>query len=222
MISGVNNSNSNLMQLLLSAMKNNSNTHATSSSSSLSKDDITKVGSASQDDKNGFLSCLQENFSKIDGNSDNQLSQDEIETYFKNNKPMGPPPGMFIQDMQSYDSQDKTTQASDSLASTEGNANKGKTHGKDRLQKDFSELDTNQDGMVSQEELAAATVNSATKANQSSNNNAKDVFASIFSNLNNSNDFSKISEQFVKKLSDAYAKQGSSSNLLSSVMNLAI
>lgn len=228
MISSVNNSNSNLMQLLLAAMKNSSSTTAadsTGSSVTSSTDGSSSVNSSDQAGEKGFLSCLQDNFSKIDSNTDGQLSKDEIGTYMKNNRPMGPPPGMVIENMQSNDSQSIDAKPIDDVASTDSNKSAGKAHHGHRLQKAFDELDTNQDGTVSKEELAAAITNNVNgstdqTSGKNSDNSISEVFDSIFSKLSSSSDSTKMIEQFAKKLTDAYGKQGG--NLLSSALDLAI
>lgn len=215
MISGVGKNDQSLMQLLLSAMKNSS---GLSNASGVSKDDLGSVTSVGGKEDE-FLDCLKSNFDKIDADSDSQLSFDEIASYTKDNRPMGPPPGMFIENMDVYsNTQSKETQDT-SVASSKGEA--ASTKSVNSFEQTFDELDTNKDGKVSQEELEAVLSNKTLDSAQSSENKLSDVFSSILDKIDGPGNSKNILEQITKKLSQAYGSQGVSS-LLSSAVDLAI
>lgn len=220
MISGINNGQSNLMQLLLSAMKGGSSTSSTDATSSSSQNDLSSIGSSEKSQDSGFLSCLQDNFSKIDGNNDGQISKDEIGTYFKNNRPMGPPPGMVIE------GQDPTaaTTSDDSVDSISSTEHKGRAHGKGKLEKAFNQLDTNQDGTLSKEELEAATTNTATQtANQTSTGNeVADAFSAIWDKVNSTGSLTNLIDQITKNLASSYATQSASGAAANSSLSLSV
>lgn len=217
MVSGVNQNDPNLLQLLLSSLKNGSSTSGIGSNAGASNGDLSGIGSIAKSAKNSFLNCLQDNFSKIDANSDGQLSQDEIGTYFKNNHPMGPPPGMFIENM----SNDQTSQTQ--ANSIDDKDSKIGEHLKKRLQKAFDKLDTNQDGTISKDEVNAFISSLGTQSTNSKvATNAADAFSSVFKNLSASGSVSNLIEQFTKNLSNTYGSQSSVSNLLSSAHSFSI
>lgn len=219
MISGVSNGNSDLMQLLLSAMKNGSSTGSSTSSSGISQDELNSVETTGKSGKGDFLSCLKENFSKIDSDSDSKLSKEEMDAYFEKNKPMGPPPGMFIENMNSYNPTE-SSELSESKE-TEGQGSKDKV--KPSAEEVFSKLDINKDGVISIEEIAEASKGKEDfTENKEDGKSVADVFSSIFDKISNSTESGKAFEQFTRKLAGAYSKTGLSSDTLKSVLDMAV
>lgn len=226
MVSGINQNDPNLMQLLFSSLQNGSSTSGIGSNAGSSQDNLSSIGSAAQSAENPFLNCLQDSFGKIDANSDGQLSQDEIATYFKNNQPMGPPPGMVIENSQSDNSKDSTN-------SLEGKIHKIGAHFKHKLEQAFDKIDTNQDGTISKDELesfvsglgtqsSSSTSSTGTTTGTTAGTAAADAFSSVFKNLNASGSVSNLIDQFAKNIANTYGSQSSLSNLLSSSHSFSV
>lgn len=215
MVSGINTENSNILQLFLSAIGQGS---AANSTNGLSQSAIESIGSKNSPE-NGFLNCLQENFDSIDADSDDQLSLSEIDDYMKNNPPpMGPPPGLFIENMNSQNQTENTGTNSNSTDSLSSSTNSNP------FEKTFDELDTNKDGKVSQEELEAAlsSFDKAADSGQSgSSSSVIDAFASIFEKLNSSGSTNNFIDQILKQV-NSYANSHTENTKITSGLNIAV
>ena len=149
MVSNVNSDSSNLLQLLLSAAKSSAQS-ATATSSSASSSE-TGIGSVSSSDstQSDFLTFLQDNFNSIDSDKDSAISQKELDTYLEKNKsPMGPPPGLIIEDASSVGSA-----SGNELEAVSSVSDSEESESTEAKQKVFDDLDTNKDGVVSQKEI---------------------------------------------------------------------
>ncbi len=227
MVNSLNIDNANIMQLLMSAMQNASSSSAASSSTGIGSESTSSSGDALSSD---FLNLLQKNFSEIDANEDSKLTEDEVTGYIDKNKPMGPPPGMMIEDA------DSTSSQSSEIAADEGASEMSAASGSESASKSnkvFDELDTNKDGVVSFDEVQAALEKTQTASgnptgsdtSDSSDKKAQDVLSTVWSKLNaSSNGSESLLQSLSKNIAEVYKNQSSSGNssLLSSVMNMAI
>lgn len=197
MISGVSSSsdNNNLIQLLLEASKNASSSSKTGSDSS----STSKVNSGGDD----FLSCLESNFTAADANYDSELSEKEISAFSKlagTQPPMGPPPGMMIED------------AGATQESSEDNP----------ISSLISSLDKDKDGTLSIDELTSSSDEQSSKTSDSKNG-FTDALSNILGNGSSSSLSSSLNDLFSKKIQETYANSSmSNSSIISSAMNYII
>lgn len=205
MISGINADDANLMQLLFSASRGLSGVGA--------NNNIGEASKVSDEGENGFLKCLNENFSKLDANSDSVLSKDEIKSFMKDHKPMGPPPGLEIEHLNPSD-----VNKAEAFEKISGKREKNEADFTSALDDFISTLDTNKDGKLSVEELGNASEKSD-KAERENSKTRTNALAEVWDKLSDSDITKKLVDQFSRKISEAY-KSSMSSGTLSSLTNL--
>ena len=207
MISSINGNGNdlNLMQLLINSANGLSNIANASNNKELSKTD---------NGENDFLNCLQANFNKVDANSDKTLSKDEVQAFMKENKPMGPPPGMVIEKMEGSD-----TNSAQSIGKYANGKEAADAADKTKLEEAFEDymkkLDKNEDGVISEEELEAA------KAEKTKNDSTKktDALSDIWKQFSGSDLSKNLMTQFSKKATEIY-NSAMSGNTISNVANI--
>lgn len=201
MISGINSEDNNLLQLLLQASKKTSSSNTSSSQSS----DALSSSSTVNSDGDDFLSCLQSNFSSADSNYDSELSDNEIESFSKlsgMNPPMGPPPGMFIED------------------ATQGTSSTSESSENNSISSLISSLDTDGDGTLSLDELTAKT-NETSSDSETTTNGFTDKLSDFLGSSAGSDLASKMSNFLGQKAQEIYSNSSllNNSSLLSSAMS---
>lgn len=171
----------------------------TDGTTGLSTDELSSIDSKGNKGQSSFIQNLTENFDKLDANKDGQLSSDEIAA----SKPSGPPP-----EKTSDSSSTESSQVNDLVQS---------------LLKNFDKLDTNEDGKLSVEELAAgldaknskrATDTEGVNANANSQSSGDKGKSS-----DESNALQNIADYFIKQLVSAYKENAGT---ISSALNLAV
>lgn len=201
MVSNVNADNNDVMQFIVNSMRG---TSAANAGQNIGAANASGSSSATKSD---FLSCLENNFSKLDSDKNGQISKDELTNYVKNQKPMGPPPGLNIENSDSTNSTQRS-KFSDTLSSV------------------VDSLDTNKDGSLSMDELSSAQNSSSQTANnsssQSSSSNSTDALATAWKKLSSSDTAKEIFQKLQHKLSDVYKNNGSLQGLMSSASSVKV
>jgi len=155
LVTSISSSNSSQIQELMAEMRKKMSDANTDGTDGLSKDELSSVDAGDDVGGANFLSSLQKNFDKIDSDSDGQLTDGEIEAAKPKGPPMGPPAGMFIEDMISYDTDSTTGLSKDELSAISSD-DEGESNFISNLTNDFDKIDTNSDGQLAQDEIEAA------------------------------------------------------------------
>ena len=233
-------SNSDYIQQLMAQMMKNMSAADTDGTTGLSKTEISSINTGDDKGGAGFLKALSDNFDKIDSDSNGQLTQSEIQAS-KPQQPMGPPPGMSIEDLTTSANTDGTDGLSkDELASVDSSSDAGQANFIKNLQDNFDKIDTNKDGELSADEIKAAKPQHSHHANESKTTSTDDTTtatattttdATSTTSTDSSNSsladfessFSKASDYLMNQLVNAY-KAGSASLMsnLESSLNLAV
>lgn len=155
MVSSISSSSgSSQLQQLMAEMQKRMKSADTDGTKGLSKDEISSVSSKDDTGGTNFLNSLTENFSKIDTDSDGQLSEKEIAAYRpEKQQQMGPPPGMFLQQIRSNDTDGSTGLSKDELSSIETGEDEGKSNFIKKLTENFDKIDANGDGQITSDEV---------------------------------------------------------------------
>lgn len=214
MVSSVSGSDSNYLQQLMAQMMKNMSAADTDGSAGLSKTEISSIDTGNDKGGQGFIKALTANFDKIDTDANGQVTAEELGMARPPKPPMGPPPGLSIDDMFSTSDIDGTDGLSkDELSSIETGDDKGAANFIKNLTKDFDKLDTNNDGQLSKEEIDAgkpqgpqpidgkAESQSTSIANSGGNEDSSSSFEDKLGSLK---------DYFVKQLLSAYEKSESS------------
>lgn len=192
MVSGITGSNSSYIQELMAQMLNKMNTADTDATAGLSKAELSSIDTDGDKGEKGFIKALTANFDKIDSDTNGQLSSEEINAAKPHKGPMGPPPGLSIEEMFSANDTDGTSGlSSEELASVDTGDDMGAANFIKNLTKDFDKIDTNQDSQLSKEEIDAAKPQGPPPGNRGEGHTAD----------NNGNSESNFSE-FKEKLGD--------------------
>lgn len=114
MVSGISNTATDSIQLMMAQMYQKMNAADTDGTAGLSKSELSSIDTG--DDKGGsaFLQSLSSQFDSLDADGNGQLSASEIASAKPPSGPMGPPPGMTISGCCSSDE----TSSTDSTSST--------------------------------------------------------------------------------------------------------
>lgn len=217
MVASIGSSDSN-MQMLMAQMYAKMNKADTDGTSGLSKDEMSSIDTSDDVGGAAFLQSLNDQFSTLDTDQNGQLSSDEIskaKPTQQQDAPMGPPPGMMIEGL---DSSSSTSSSSDSSSSD--------TYSdllNSLVDSITSSLDTNKDGTVSLEELQNAisggksdnaTDSSATTADASNTtSNSGDSSSSSFGDT-----LKDLSGNFLQKLISSYTNNSAISSAISAVL----
>ncbi len=206
MISGINKDDTRLMELLFSGPRG--------ISAAANSNDANSI-SGGQNEENDFLTCLNANFNKLDTNADNNLSQEEIQSFIKKNEDyMGPPPGMFI-DRMDYSGVEKIEQTAQTQDVDSDSIKTDASGFKAKMEDFISKMDTNKDGQITSDEISAA-IDKTLEAAPGGKTNA---FSEMWNRVSDSDLSHKLLDQFSKKLSEVY-NSASSANALSSVADV--
>lgn len=155
MVSSISSSSSYIQQLMAEMMKNLASA-STDKTSGVSQDELSSVSAGKDVGGANFLKTLSDNFDAIDTDGNGQLSSEEISSFNPTQKgQMGPPPGL-VDELFSNDSDSSSGLTVDELSSLDATAKKGLNNCVDNLVKNFDKLDTNGDGQLSADEIAAS------------------------------------------------------------------
>ncbi len=222
-------SNADYLQQLMAQMMANMNATNADSKTGVSKSELSSIDTGDDKGGSGFLKALSANFDKIDTNGDGQLSKDEIGALIPPKQPMGPPPGMSIENMLSSNDTDGTAGLSkDELSSIDTGSDTKEANFVKNLTDNFDKIDTNKDGQLSTDEIKASRPKGGGHHHKEESADSSSTTTSTDTNTSESTSstestLSKLSDYFVKQLLNAYQKNASSlgSNLASS-LNVAI
>lgn len=98
MVSAISGSSSDEMKILAQDLLNKIKNADKDGIEGLSKSELSSINTGNSTHEADFLSILNDNFDKIDTDADGQLTNEEISA-IKPPPPMGPPPGLQIENM---------------------------------------------------------------------------------------------------------------------------
>ena len=224
MVTGIIGSSSNQIQQLMAEMMKKMKSADTDGTSGLSKNELSSINTDNDPGGARFLKELSKNFDKIDSNSDGQLSKSEIDAAKPaKNSQMGPPPGMFINDISSSDTDGTSGLSKDELSSVDTGNDKGKANFIDNLMKNFDKIDSNSDGQLSQSEIEAAKPDKNSQMgpppppSMSSENTD-----SSSSSSSNSSQISSLLDLFTKQSLNSYSNNSDLNSSILSSLDVAV
>jgi len=214
MVSSIGGSNSDYIQQLMAQMMKNMSAADTDGTAGLSKTELSSIDTGSDKGGAGFIKALNAKFDKIDSDTNGQISQEEIVAVKPSRPPMGPPPGLSIEDLFTSSDTDGTAGLSkDELATADKTADNGVGNFIEKMTANFDSIDTNKDGQISPEEIEAARpqgspLTAKSEQGQTTADNA--------SSDNNSSNFgekmSNLSDFLFKQLLNAYKENAEGIN----------
>lgn len=182
----------------------------------MSGNEQSSVNTNSNKGGTNFLDTISKNFDKIDTDGDGKLSLDEIKSAANPPKePMGLPPRL-MNALSSADTDGVSGLSKDELASINTNHHRGRAHFIKNLTNNFDKFDTNQDGQLSMDEIAASRVQNPVgqtqqqtgcccNCNEDSTTSTPASSTNSSANIsNNLNTLANLSEFFIQQLIEGY------------------
>lgn len=160
MVTGINSANSGEMQLMMAQFYQKLNAADVDGTKGLSKDELSSIDT-SDAGGSAFLKSLTDQFSKLDADSNGQLSSSEIAQAKPSVRPMGPPPGL---NLESTDEADVTGSVSSTDTTSAATSTDSDESIKELLQKLMSEIfEKLADGISGEKKSSSDSSDSTTK-----------------------------------------------------------